>query len=101
MVSVLTDAPLAADEMLPHDLCLHCGKCRRACPSHCLTDTGDRPYEMDKAACTQYHVALKQARHWPCGRCALVCPVGEDLARYRGGPLITPAGAEHCGTYGS
>ena len=101
MVSVLTDAPLAADEMLPHDLCLHCGKCRRACPSHCLTDTGGHPYEMDKAACTQYHVALKQARHWPCGRCALVCPVGEDLARYRGGPLITPAGAQHCGVYGS
>lgn len=101
MVSILTDAPLAADAMLEGQLCLHCGKCLRECPSHCFTRKGEGEYEMDKNACTRYHVELKRARHWPCGRCALVCPVGDDLAPYRGVPLIAQEGRRHCAACGS
>ena len=102
MVSILTDAPLAADDMLTEQLCVHCGKCRRECPSGCFAPgAAGGVYEMDKNACTRYHIQLKRAHHWPCGRCALVCPVGEDLAPYCGQPLVTEAGARHCGTYGS
>ena len=84
MVSILTDAPLAADDMLEGQLCIHCGKCLRECPAHCFTQDGAGGYAMDKLACTRHHVKLKQERHWPCGRCAAVCPVGDDLAPYRG-----------------
>lgn len=101
MVSILTDAPLAADDMLEGQLCIHCGKCLRECPAHCFTQDGAGEYAMDKLACTRHHVKLKQERHWPCGRCAAVCPVGDDLAPYRGEAVITEAGARHCGLYGS
>lgn len=101
MVSVLTDAPIAADAMLEEQLCTHCGRCLRECPMHCFTRRGAAEYVMDKTACTRYHVELKRAHHWPCGRCALVCPVGDDLVPYRGEPLITQAGKRHCASCGS
>lgn len=101
LVSILTDAPLPADPMLEKNLCIHCKKCLRSCPSHCFQENGEDIYQMDKVACTKYHVEIKQAHHWPCGVCAHVCPVGDDLKLYRDGPMVTPAGVQHCQEYGS
>ncbi len=101
MVTVLTDAMPEYDDMLDEDLCIHCGKCLRECPSKAFTDKGEDIYDMDARACTEYHLELKRQRHWPCGRCIAVCPVGEDLRSYRGSRIATDQGIEHCRTYGS
>lgn len=101
IVTVLTDAPLEPDPMCPEDLCIHCGKCLRECPSHAFTDTGDGQYSMDFDACTRYHMKLKDERHWPCGTCVKVCPVGDDVRKYRGTVPMTNSGREHCGRKGS
>ena len=102
LVSILTDAALPADEMQEKQLCLHCGKCLRSCPSHAFSEDGPgRPYRMDKLSCTAYHVKLRDAHHWPCGVCAGVCPVGEDLRAWHGAQLVTPEGVKHCQAFGS
>ena len=101
MVSVLTDAPLPADDMLEENLCIHCRKCLKECPMGAFQENGGDVYEMDKESCTAYHVKLKDEGHWPCGVCISVCPVGEDLKRYRGVELVTEEGAGHCRRYGS
>ena len=101
MVTVLTDAVPKYDDILDEDLCIHCGKCLRECPSKAFTDNGEGIYDMDARACTEYHMELKRQRHWPCGRCIAVCPVGEDLKAYRGTKIVTDQGIEHCRRYGS
>lgn len=102
LVSILTDAKLPADEMLEKQLCLHCGKCLRSCPSHSFTvDEPGKLYRMDKIACTAYHVELSRQHHWPCGVCAGVCPVGEDIRAWRGEQVVTPEGVQHCQAFGS
>lgn len=101
MVSVLTDAPIAPDPLLEEDLCIHCGICLRECPVHAFTDVGGPVYEMDKVACTRYHVEIRDQHHWPCGVCASVCPVGDDLRTYRGAPIVTREGIRHVQAFGS
>ena len=101
MVTVLTDADIEPDPMMEEDLCIHCGKCLRRCPSNAFRDVGEGIYEMDMEACIRHHLELKRQRHWPCGLCISVCPVGEDLKRYRGDDIVTESGREHCGTHGS
>ena len=100
MVTVFTDAVMDTDPMLEGDLCIHCGRCLRSCPSKAFTETGG-VYDMDMEACTRYHLDLKRQRHWPCGRCIDVCPVGGDLERFRGSDIVTGPGKEHCRTHGS
>ncbi len=101
IVSVLTDAPISADEMIEKNLCIHCKKCLRNCPSQCFKENGDSLFIMDKMACTEYHVKIKNENHWPCGVCIDVCPVGEDLKAYRGTKTITKEGIKHCQSFGS
>lgn len=101
IVSILTDAPIPADDMLRENLCIHCKKCLHSCPSHCFSENGNAIYSMDKDACTQYHVQIREAHHWPCGVCASVCPVGEDIKLYRDGAIVTAEGVRHCEKYGS
>ena len=101
IVSILTDAPIAEDAMAERDLCIHCKKCLKNCPSQCFRENGGPVYEMDKVACTKYHVQIKNEHHWPCGVCMNVCPVGDDLKLYQGGAVISPEGVEHCQSYGS
>ncbi len=101
IVSILTDAPLEPDEMLQNNLCIHCKKCLNNCPSHCFQEDGDNIYHMDKIACTEYHVKIKESHHWPCGICANICPVGDDLKAFRGIQIVSPEGIEHCQNYGS
>ena len=101
IVSILTDAPITEDAMLEQDLCIHCKKCLKSCPTQCFRENGEMVYEMDKVACTKYHVQIKNENHWPCGVCVDVCPVGEDLKLYRGSTVVTPEGIAHCQNYGS
>ena len=44
---------------------------------------------------------IQDREYWPCGRCVDVCPVGEDLDRYRGSEKVTAEGREHCARHGS
>ena len=101
IVSILTDAPITQDEMLKKNLCIHCKKCLRSCPSKCFSENEDSIYNMDKVACTKYHVMIKNEHHWPCGICVNVCPVGDDLKAYRGSVVISKDGIKHCQQYGS
>lgn len=101
LVSVLTDAPFSPDCMLEENLCIHCKKCLKNCPSHCFKDNGNGIYQMDKPACTRYHIKIKQEHHWPCGVCIASCPIGEDRKRYHGSPIVTEKGIEHCQRFGS
>lgn len=101
LVSVLTGAPIEPDKKIARNLCIHCEKCLRACPVNCFSNCGEQLYEMDKEACTQYHLNLQAANHFPCGICANICPVGEDLAQYRGVPDVTSDGVRHIQAFGS
>ena len=101
IVSILTDAPIPADPMLEKDLCIHCRKCLKSCPSQCFREQDGDVYAMDKVACTKYHVKIRDEHHWPCGVCASVCPVGDDKKMYRKTKMITEEGIEHCQSFGS
>ena len=101
LVSVLTDAPIEPDPKLEQGLCLHCKKCLRACPSGCFEESGRGLYKMDKRACTEHHLQLIREHRFPCGVCASVCPVGEDLKLYRGVEPVTKDGAKHLQSFGS
>ena len=100
-VSVLTDLPVENDEMLAENLCIHCGKCLKSCPAQCFFDSGGRVYDLDKVKCTQQHILLKNQNHWPCGKCIDVCPVGEDMKKYRTQKAVSADGAVHCRNFGS
>lgn len=101
IVTILTDARLEPDPMVPTDLCIHCGRCLKMCPSHAFTETEKGLYDMDFDACTRYHLKLKDERHWPCGTCIRACPVGEDLKKYKKTDPMTETGREHCRRKGS
>ncbi|NMM63377.1 epoxyqueuosine reductase [Clostridium sp. P21] len=101
MVSILTDAPINPDDMLEKNLCIHCKKCLKNCPSQCFKENGTDIYSMDKVVCTQYHVHIKNEHHWPCGVCIDVCPVGEDLKMYRNMDVASKKGVSHCQHFGS
>lgn len=101
IVSILTDAPVTPDDMLEKNLCIHCKKCLKNCPSQCFKENGKDIYSMDKLACTQYHVHIKNEHHWPCGVCIDVCPVGDDLKMYRNMDVASKEGVLHCQHFGS
>lgn len=102
LVSVLTDAPIEPDKKIEGDLCIHCGKCLKACPAGCFSLREDGGlYGMNKDACTRYHLRLQSEKRFPCGLCANVCPVGEDLALYKTVPDVTPEGIRHVQAFGS
>ena len=101
IVSIITDAPIEEDGMLEEELCIHCKKCLKNCPVQCFTQGEGKIYEMDKVACTKHHVDIKNQRHWPCGVCASVCPVGEDMKAYTKEKPISKEGIIHCQSFGS
>ena len=80
LVSVITDAPMQADEPLELDLCKDCDRCLGACPSHALKDGG----VVDKPVCDAYHVSVGERLHLNdgeqiCGVCVRICPIGKAL----------------------
>lgn len=101
IVSVLTDALIEPDPKLEKNLCIHCKKCLRSCPSQCFKEVKGSIYDMDKVKCTEYHVKLKNEHHWPCGICANICPIGDDLKIYRKVKDVTLKGIKHCQAFGS
>jgi epoxyqueuosine reductase len=83
---VLTSASLASESSPPEDLCQHCGKCRKACPTGALYE----PYKVDPSLCVNA-VARKSAEipehlrrkigAWfrGCDICQDVCPRNHAL----------------------
>lgn len=71
--------------------CLHCGACRRACPTGCLSDYS-RPclsaLTQQKAPYTPEEAAIVKAAGsvWGCDVCQLACP----LNRPQGGLPVSP-----------
>jgi O-acetylhomoserine (thiol)-lyase len=105
LVSVITDANIAPDEVMKKDLCLRCGACEKSCPtgafSASLTGKADsRPADMDKHKCALYHQRLKNEFRYPCGVCVKICPVGGDREIY-GRSSVTEEGIAHCQSFGS
>lgn len=101
LVSIITDLDIPEDKMLEKNLCLHCKKCMKNCPSKCFSKNGKDIYKMDKVVCTEYHVDLVNQHHWPCGKCVSVCPVGDDMKVYRGSEIVSKEGIKHCQSFGS
>jgi len=99
IVSVITDAPIEEDGKLKEQLCIHCKKCMRECPSNCFSEGNGPLFEMDKDSCTTYHLKLLEERKgFPCGKCSNVCPIGEDRVRYKND--ITQVGIHHIRSFG-
>ena len=101
LVSVLTDAPIAPDEKIGEDLCIHCKKCLKTCPAKSFTEREGDLYQYDKDACTEYHIKLAAEHHFPCGLCANVCPVGDDAKQFKKEKAITKTGVKHIQSFGS
>jgi len=101
LVSIITDAELPASRMMKKDVCIKCQACVRACPMQAFRwKEGEPVARMDKHKCALYHQQLKQEFHYPCGRCAAVCPVGLDKKKY-GPKAISDAGVLHCRDFGA
>ena len=77
LVSVVTDAPLEADEPLEIDLCKDCEECIRGCPSKALLGA----HSIDRDVCDGYHVEAGRKLQLAdgeqiCGVCIRLCPAG-------------------------
>jgi epoxyqueuosine reductase QueG len=96
-VSLLTDAALPADAMLERELCIHCLRCSKVCPSLALPPSPQAIADMDKLKCASFHEELKDRYCYPCGACIQVCPIGQDRKRYGS----NTQNAEHIRQFGS
>ena len=99
-----TAITIVPDEMISESYCTHCGLCLKKCPAHCFsesTESDTTVYSFNKENCTRYHMDLIRQHRFPCGYCATFCPVGEDLAIYKGQNVVSEGGIKHCQTYGS
>ncbi len=83
-VSVLTSLKLPGSRLPKKQLCTRCLMCARCCPTAAFDQDGKKAIGgMDKKACAQHHVRLREAYRFPCGVCIKVCPVGKDRALYK------------------
>jgi epoxyqueuosine reductase len=81
--SIFTEADLPSDPMMDTELCTHCLRCVRCCPSGAL-EKGKYPAVLtDKQACVAHSAELNRQGISPCGICIQVCPVGEDRIHFR------------------
>ena len=94
LVSVLTDAPLEADEPFTDDLCGECEICLRACPTgalepyrlnivRCLTYSAESPHTTDVPADVREldRKLIKRPTansYIECTICVDVCPIGKQ-----------------------
>ncbi len=81
-LDVCPDAPIKE--------CLHCGACKRACPSHCIDESDPRPKTECLSAITQkkgelnddeIKMMLDSGVIWGCDICQNVCPFTKN-AKY-------------------
>ncbi len=80
-VTVLTDAPLAADKEY-NKKCGKCTACIDACPVDAFNNVEFHPDEdvnvrFDTAKCSEYRT------NHPCGLCVSTCPLGENAKKRR------------------
>jgi epoxyqueuosine reductase len=99
---VLTSAPLRSESLQSEDLCLHCGACRKACPTGALYE----PYKVDPSLCVNA-VARKSAPimgsvrkkigPWfrGCDICQEVCPRNRALVPRAADPRCGYDSASH------
>ena len=81
--SIFTTAALPGAPVRTDDACNGCRVCERLCPAGALEHRDDALIgKFDKAACTRHHITLRGEKHWPCGICVKVCPVGQDRKVY-------------------
>ena len=60
------------------ELCTECGLCASECPASAIGDSRYQDSRIDKQACASRSAELVAHKTYPCGRCILVCPVGDD-----------------------
>ncbi|HMM20451.1 MAG TPA: 4Fe-4S double cluster binding domain-containing protein [Selenomonadales bacterium] len=84
--TVLTDAPLAANEILAESRCGNCSRCAEICPAHAIKnrnfiDHEPREQRLNAEKCEAYFEELKaQNKLEVCGLCLYVCPYGRRKA---------------------
>ncbi|UCG78383.1 MAG: epoxyqueuosine reductase [Nitrospirota bacterium] len=84
LATVLTDAPLKADEPIRESLCGNCRLCVEHCPSKAITgDTWSRkepfPELIMTERCRSYKENSKAVNDKPnCGLCINICPYGRN-----------------------
>ncbi|MBF0529431.1 MAG: DUF1847 domain-containing protein, partial [Deltaproteobacteria bacterium] len=91
VVTILTDAPLEADQPLPNG-CGKCLECATACPAGAIKGTPfgqgyqTRAEAWDIAACTRqlesFNVRPGLKDHFICGLCIKPCPIGRIDKEY-------------------
>jgi epoxyqueuosine reductase len=81
--SILSTADLPPDPLLETQLCIHCMRCVKMCPSNALNKESYPKGLTDKKACSYYSAELNERYISPCGICIKVCPVGEDRIIFR------------------
>ena len=71
---------LVGDEETGAPKCIACGMCQKACPSGCITLTGEKPEGAKKKVVTSYILDFTKCSH--CGLCVESCPVdGLDFSK--------------------
>ncbi|SES69161.1 Epoxyqueuosine reductase QueG (queuosine biosynthesis) [Methanococcoides vulcani] len=81
--TIFTTAELESDNTMEEQLCNHCMRCVRMCPSNALEEKNYPQGITDKKACASFSDELNKRYVSPCGICIKVCPIGEDRRTYR------------------
>ena len=100
--AVLTSAPLLSDRLNWVDFCLHCGNCRRACPTGALYE----PYKVDPSLCLNAVGRKSDPLTEPlsrsmggwfrgCDICQEVCPLNRKLSPRSADPRAGYDSAHH------
>ena len=88
VITDITPTELVAVSPMPKRECLHCGACRRACPTGILRGEGTdclSAITQRKGEISDFEVSLMLNFNtvWGCDECQRVCPYNKD-------PIITP-----------
>jgi epoxyqueuosine reductase QueG len=94
--SIITNAPLEADQPCVDDVCGKCGKCLKACPTAALYE----PRRLDPRLCVTCLLTSRDvpAARWPamstyilgCDACQDACPRNENLPPKKGMECLLP-----------
>jgi epoxyqueuosine reductase len=76
--TVLTDTEFPSGRPMEKQLCIKCMRCKRECPQSAIGNEIYPASRIDKQRCVARSFELSQKGISPCGRCIVVCPVGND-----------------------